>query len=226
MPSVVTRVVGDRVEVQANGRFYTLYDFAAQPGDTWLTMPVTPFGTCARGEVQVVVDSVGRRQVGGRSLRWFRMHLANEPGTALGSWSGRVYEQLGSVQYLQPQSLACHGTDPGYMGPMVSFQATGLPGIGYNATTGALLTSAEARATAVGFVVFPNPGAGLLTLRLPATLAPGATLQVYDLTGRLVRQQAVPASHQLDLRALPAGTYTLLLCAPGQSPLARRIVLE
>jgi hypothetical protein len=230
LPKVLTRVVNDRVEVQANGQFYTLYDFAATPGNSWLTAPVTPGGACPSGLVLVTVDSVGRQLVAGRSLRWFRAHLTAAAGTtAAGAWVGRIYEQLGNVaQYMQPQSPICGGTDPGFMGALVGFRATGWPNIGYNGATGTLLASAEARAQATGFAVYPNPtaGAGWLNLQLPAHAAPGAQLRLLDIAGRVVRQQQVSSGQALDVRGLPAGSYAVLFSEPGQPSLARRVILE
>lgn len=228
MSSVVTRTVADRVEVLANGQFYTLYNFAAVPGGSWLTPRVVPSGPCPAEVVQMTVDSVGTRQIGGRTLRWFRAHLTSLAGApVLGSWNGRTYEQLGSTaQYMQPQSPTCGGTDPGYMGSLTGFQATSLPAISYNAGTGALLGTAQARAAAAGFWAYPNPSKGLFTLELPAAFVSDASLRLLDLTGRVLRQLPIPASRQLDVRGLPVGSYTLLLLAPGQAPLARRLLLE
>lgn len=228
MSSVVTRTVADRVEVLANGQFYTLYNFAAQPGSSWLTPRVVPGGPCPAEVVLVTVDSVGTRLVGGRPLRWFRAHLTSPTGApVLSNWTGRTYEQLGSVgQYMQPQSPTCGGTDPGYMGALTGFQATGLPSISYNAGTGALLGTAQARAMAAGFVAYPNPSSGLFTLELPASVVANASLRLLDLTGRVLRQQLVPTSRQLDVRGLPAGSYILLLLVPGQPALAQRLAVE
>ncbi len=228
MSSVLTRAVGDRVDVWANGQFYPLYDFAARPGAGWLTPRVVPSGPCPAELVQVTVDSVGTQQVAGRTLRWLRVHLSAPAGTSgpvIGQWRGRLYEQLGSMDYLQPQSPTCAGTDPGYIAGFGKFQATGWPAIGYG--NGALvLATALARATAAGFGVYPTPSAGLCTLALPAKLAADASLQVLTLTGQLIRRLPVPASRQLDVRGLPAGTYTLLLAGTGQPTLAQRLVVE
>lgn len=229
MTSVVTRTVADRVDVWANGQFYTLYNFAAQPGSSWLTPRVVPSGPCLTEIVQVTVDSVGTQQVAGRPLRWFRAHLTTPTGAAvMGSWSGRIYEQTGTVgQYMQPQSPTCGGTDPGYMGGFTGFKATGWPNIGPSTTAiGTLLSTAQTRATAAGFSAYPNPGAGLFTLAVPAALAPEATLRLLDLTGRVLRQLTVPTNRQLDIRGLPAGSYTLLLEAAGQPVLAQRLVVQ
>jgi hypothetical protein len=228
MPSVVTRVSASRVEVQANGQFFTLYDFAAPVGSSWLTPRVVPYGPCSTEQVRVIIDSVGTQQVGGRSLRWFRAHLTTPAGApALGQWLGRIYEQLGNVgQYMQPQSPVCAGTDPGYMGSLTGFRATGWPSVTYNAATGILLHTAQARAHAAGFRIYPNPSASFVTLELPSPPEPGACLRLLDLTGRVVRQATVPANRRVDVRGLPQGSYTLLLLAAGQPPLAQRLVIE
>jgi hypothetical protein len=227
MPSVVTRTVADRVEVLANGKFYTLYDFGGQPSTSWLTPRVVPAGPCPAEVVRVTVDSVGTQQVAGRPLRWFRAHLTTPAGTAvLGTWPGRIYEQLGNLQYMQPQSLTCAGTDPGFMGPFLTYRAASWPVIGYSSTTGILLATAQARATAAGFAAFPNPSSGLFTLQLPAASVPTAMLQLFDVTGRMVRQLPVPGNRQFDVRGLPAGSYTLLLTSPNELPLTQHLVVQ
>lgn len=228
IPSVVTRVAASRVEVLANGQFFTLYDFAAPVGGSWLTPRVVPYGPCPTEQVRVIIDSVGTQQVGGRSLRWFRARLTTPAGApVLGQWLGRVYEQLGNVgQYMQPQSPICVGTDPGYMGPLTRFQATGWPTITHNATTGVLLNTAQARARAAGFSIYPNPGTSFVTLELPSPPEPGTYLRLLDLTGRVVRQATVPTNRRVDVRGLPQGSYTLLLLADGQPPLAQRLIIE
>ena len=126
------------------------------------------------------------------------MHLNASTGApVLGSWIGRIYEQLGNaVQYMQPQSPTCAGTDPGYIGPLTAFRATGWPTIGYNdITMGTVLGTAPPQAN-TAFGVYPNPGTGLLTLTGLAALPSGATLRLLDLTGRLVWHGAVLASWQ------------------------------
>lgn len=225
MSSVITRAVADRVEVWANGQFYTLYNFAAPLGASWLTPRVVPSGPCPAEIVQVTVDSVGTQQLGGRTLRWLRVHLSTPAGaTVPGYWLGRLYEQLGSMEYMQPQSPICGGTDPGYMGGFKGFRAAGWPAIGYN--NGLVLATTQARATAAGFSAYPNPGTGLFSLALPTALTSGASLRLLDLAGRVVRQLPVPASRQLDIRGLPTGTYTLVLEDAGQPALAHRLVVQ
>ena|GEM_PF-2959915 len=227
LPPVYTRVVGDRVEVLAYGQFYTLYDFGAPVGSTWQTPLVVPYGPCpqASGLGTVRVDSVGTQRIGGRTFRWFRPHLMAPAGAPYqGYWPGRIYEQLGSVgAYMQPQSPICAGTDPGYMGALSEYRATGQSTIAVQSGT-IVLATAESRASAAGFTAYPSPGAGLLTLELPAAVSPRSQLRLLDLSGRELRR--LPVARQIDLGGLPAGTYTLLLEQPGQAVLVRRVVRD
>lgn len=224
--SVVTRVVGDRVEILVNNQFYTLYDFAAQPGASWLTPALyCPTTALARA----TVDSVGVTQIGGRSLRWLRVRMTAATGTlVLGGWSGRIYEQAGNLgSYLQSQTRVCTLVEVPSIGPLLSYAATGYPTLGPSSGQAGLtvLGAATARSTP-GFAVFPNPSTGHVSLRLPANLSPQARLRVLNAMGQLVWQQKLPANQQIDLGTLPAGYYTLLLDQPGQPSLAGRLLRE
>ncbi|MBF9144147.1 T9SS type A sorting domain-containing protein [Hymenobacter properus] len=230
-PVVITRVVGRRVEVWAYGQFYTLYDFGALPGSTWPTVLASPANACpqARSMAQVVVDSVGTQQLAGHTLRWFRAHLLPTGASTQGYWHGRVYEQVGGTEYMQPLALDCPVVDAGVIGPVFSFRATGCPTTSFVPGSGTLvLGSAQARAEAAGFAVYPNPsaGAGVLRVALPAGFGPAAQLRLLDLTGRLVLCQPARSEPLLDVRGLAAGIYSLQLSTQGAASLVCRVVLE
>ena len=141
-----------------------------------------------------------------------------------------MYELVGSVgQYMQPQSPICHGTDPGYMGPLTAFTANAPASVNYTVRNGrVVLGAAKARAEAAGFAVFPNPARAAAgpTVQLPPTATATARLVLLDATGRTVRELAAWPGQPLDVRGLPAGLYTLLLREAGQPVLARRLLLE
>ena len=69
--------------------------------------------------------------------------------------------------------------------------------------------------------VYPNPARA--QCQLPA-LPAGSTVQLVDLRGRVVRQQA--AALTLDLTGLASGLYLLTALAPGQAPRITRLVVE
>ena len=62
------------------------------------------------------------------------------------------------------------------------------------------------------FVLYPNPTQDHLTIALAA----GQTVQVFDLAGYLVQTTTLSSSGQLDVSALPAGTYMLRVVFPEQ----------
>ncbi|WP_162550347.1 T9SS type A sorting domain-containing protein [Hymenobacter nivis] len=63
---------------------------------------------------------------------------------------------------------------------------------------------------AVDISIYPNPTSGKVTITLPAALAASAPrVRISDLMGRVVQEVSLPASGEIDLGALPAGTYLL-----------------
>ncbi|MFD1469424.1 T9SS type A sorting domain-containing protein [Hymenobacter caeli] len=61
---------------------------------------------------------------------------------------------------------------------------------------------------AVAIGIYPNPTAGKLTISLPQALADAAPrVSISDMMGRVVKEMALPANGEVDLSALPAGTY-------------------
>lgn len=63
---------------------------------------------------------------------------------------------------------------------------------------------------AVDITIYPNPTAGKVTITLPAALAASAPrVLISDLMGRVVQEVSLPASGEVDLGALPVGTYLI-----------------
>jgi hypothetical protein len=236
LPDLVLRADADRLYVLANDQqFYTLYNFAAQVGDSWLAPASEPNQICAGTQVRLQVDSVGTATVGGVARRWLRLRTQTLPGQQPSlnyAWSSRVYEGLGpSASYLLPSGIfGCGGSDPGSIGGLLCYRASGQPtyyGSSAQQCSAIITATNEQQALRLGFEVYPNPSQGELNLRLPATAGPGATVEIHDLTGRCVLRTAAPAGGKLDVRQLPKGLYALSLHLPGHAtPATRRIVLQ
>ena len=63
---------------------------------------------------------------------------------------------------------------------------------------------------AVEMSIYPNPTAGKLTISLPQALAASAPrVRISDLMGRVVQELSLPATGEVDLSALPTGTYLI-----------------
>lgn len=87
----------------------------------------------------------------------------------------------------------------------------------------------QAEVASTTFTAWPNPAHGTLNVALVGT-QPGATLTLRDALGRVVRQQYLAATAtdlSFDVRALPAGVYTLSAdAAAGEPARTLRVVLE
>jgi hypothetical protein len=71
---------------------------------------------------------------------------------------------------------------------------------------------------------YPNPTSGKLTVSLPqATTAEGLRVRISDLTGRVLREQTLPVTGELDLTSLPAGTYVVTV-GTGDQQVSRKVV--
>jgi hypothetical protein len=231
-PSEYTYSDANRVYIYGNGQFYTLYNFAAQPGDSWALAPSALTGWCTQPG-RIVVDSVGQQVVQGVMRRWFRAHPEFITAPAWGQlfgFRGRIYEGIGPVggyMLLQASTSQCGGTDPETGGDLLCYSATGIPTFypGSNQSCSTILASAERRAVQLGFSVYPNPSNGQLALRLPSDLSQ-STVEIHDLAGRCVQQQPLPASHQLDVRHLPAGFYSIAVRQNGRTLATSRFVRQ
>ena len=89
-------------------------------------------------------------------------------------------------------------------------------------------TAVEAPLDPGTVALFPNPTGSTLTLDLNDLTSGRTTIQVLDLTGRLVEQRILDAAngrHAFDLTAAPAGTYLLRVRNDGKA-LTRRFVKQ
>ena len=72
--------------------------------------------------------------------------------------------------------------------------------------------------------LFPNPTSGKLTVALPqAITAEALRVRIMDLTGRVMLETKLPVTGELDLSALPNGTYMVTVGA-GQQQVTRKVV--
>ena len=73
--------------------------------------------------------------------------------------------------------------------------------------------------------LYPNPGSGTVSYRLPESVRTPCRIELRDLSGRLVRSIAVTSgTGTLDLGALAPGTYSVALPSLGADRAARFIV--
>jgi hypothetical protein len=143
--------------------------------------------------------------------------IATDPGSGLlNNWSmnfgGRVAVIAGSAQVTCVAGMSTNL--PINDEPVQYFAALGLP-ISTGVAAG---TTAAPGRLGLG----PNPTAGMV--RVSSTLPGGAELRVFNAQGALVLR--TPFAHTLDLAALPAGAYTVVLADRSGAPLERALVVK
>lgn len=79
------------------------------------------------------------------------------------------------------------------------------------------------------FTVVPNPASTRAALNLEAFLGCGARIELYSQAGVLVQEhpvgQVAERLFELDLSALPAGTYTVWVHSPGHRSVSKKLVV-
>lgn len=90
METNFTYTNGDTVFWLVEDEFKVLYNFGAQPGDTWVTAEADTSVDCL--EAIIEVDSVGTIQLNGENLRWIAFHSLDNSSYIYG---GRAVEKFG-----------------------------------------------------------------------------------------------------------------------------------
>lgn len=108
-PTEYTYSSGDTVFYYRNNQFFVLYNFGAQPGDTWNLGTDTNQLQCSQSYAHV--DSIGTVNINGYSYRW--LSLSNASNSSVGIY-GKIVERFGaygtSNSYLFPVENNCDST--------------------------------------------------------------------------------------------------------------------
>ncbi len=103
LESRYTYVNGDTVFHIVNDTFEMLYNFGAQPGDTWNFYTDPNSSQC--GPSGVLVDSIGTININNTNYRWIA--LSSLPNSRI-SIEGKVIEYIGAMEdYLFPSGKNC-----------------------------------------------------------------------------------------------------------------------
>ena len=202
---------GDTVFYYVNGDFHILYNFGAQPGDTWDLGVDTNNLMCSTSIVQV--DSIGTININSQSYRWISVHP--QPGSSVGL-SGKIIERFGSVQgYLFPTGMMCDTLDS-------SIIVDGIRSYSFNCFQDNSFSLYNVSANDCDYIfldvgmekhrpsfnVYPNPFSDQLTLEFDKHS--NYQIKVFDLIGKeLMMMNVVGSSHVLSTSHLPAGVYVI-----------------
>lgn len=199
----------DRVYIFENNKFFTLYDFAANIGDT-IIIPqngnLSGFECDSIGMVTVV--DTGSMTINGKNLRRIYVSPTDES-----HWSihGYIVETIGPLNsYMLPEPHICvvdlyeGGRLRCYSDPEFGLYSTGIsPECDY------LVSVPEY--SEEQFKVFPNPCEGVLNIHTAEELT-GAELSIYNNMGKRVAYKASLSPQAIiDLSGLPQGIYCITI---------------
>lgn len=89
-------------------RFYKLYDFGAQVGDSWYILPDYISTGCIEDSSMIEVDSISTMIISNDTLKKFHISYNNHSSVMPGWFIGYSYtEKLGGEAYLFPQPFNC-----------------------------------------------------------------------------------------------------------------------
>jgi hypothetical protein len=183
---------------------YVLYNFNAQPGETWVLrneFEGTPCDTSS-----IVVDSIATVIINGDTLRVLRTSPVN--------WNGitflydRIIEKIGSTANLFPYTMCVTDVPQGYNLRCYS-DSTGWmyqnPNWSYACDD---IMKIEEHAQQNAFTVIPDMQSHVLKLS-GAAIQPGAVIQVYNSSGQLMLEQIANTTlaMEVNFQSATSGVY-------------------
>lgn len=213
-----THVSGDTVFYRHNNRFFTLYNFGASIGDSWIISIDQKLLDCGDTSRVKVIDA-GDMQLNGNSYRF--IELASVSGSRM-ALEGVFVERIGCIskgsisenKYIFPSSKWCDTSpdeSPGYSFSCFKDNSFSL----YNPTGEPCEKFASSENQSAGtyrenLTLFPNPSRGIYNLSLNTANVENARIEVYSLNGRLIKAFHLKGnSFALDVSKQEKGIYLL-----------------
>jgi hypothetical protein len=219
LPERYTSVNGDTVFYLNDGHFNVLYNFGAQPGDTWDLGINSNQRFCTSSFV--VVDSIGTDTINGHALRWLKIHSSYHSSAG---FEGKIYERFGASEpYLFPMENFCDSTVIADT-DIFSFSCyednsfTIYNPKGTNCER--WLSVKEIQNEISSFILFPNP----VTDYLKVIADPIEKINEVQIINSQGIKVLVARSKLIDLRALPAGIYSVILNKKSGEIISQRVV--
>lgn len=183
---------------------YVLYDFNAQPGDTWVLR--NEFESTPCDTASVIVDSIATTIINGDTLRVLRTSPTNGQGITL--QYPRVIEKIGSLANLLPYTMCLTDIPQGYNLRCYT-DSTGWTYQNPNWTSSCddMMSIREPEHSAA-FSIVPDAQSHRLTLT-GAAIRAGAVILVYNSSGQLLLQETARSNNtaELDFAAATGGVY-------------------
>ncbi|MBG0781861.1 MAG: T9SS type A sorting domain-containing protein [Bacteroidales bacterium] len=198
----------DSVFYLKDNKFFLLYDFGANIGDTWIIAIDTIFNACQDTAIVQVVDT-GNLIINGNFYRTIRLETISESIYAL---NGLCVEKFGIVPTTYENSN--FGFLPGYQyceeGPIIDYdlltfrcyEDSSFPTFNPTNMDCDTLTSTS-ELVIEKFNVYPNPAKSKLYIKSPKNSV--SNVEIIDMNGRLIVSQQ--CKNNVDISKLKNGIY-------------------
>ena len=215
--SVYTCSNDDTVFIFKHNRFYVLYDFSAQPGDSWIVPESYNIGFCdSVGVVNVV--SVGDTIINSESLRYIVVEPEYQTHWVM---FGKIIEKIGPLWYMLPEQNCWLDFMEG--GPLRCYQdntfqfESGIAPycdylVGINETEKQYLN------------IFPNPATNFLTIECPTQEL--YNLEITNMYGKTLRKHlSFGNGAVINLTGFEPGLYILSLRNTTSNTLINKLLI-
>jgi hypothetical protein len=212
-----------------NGKFYTLYDFSAVPGDTWT---VCWYGFLPPDTGQVIVNSTGFAYINGQTLRSFNVSRTSE--SCVGWYDATIVERIGCIsnEYLFPDYRVECGADVQINGYFRCYSDAEFPLYSVTASDSIceyIWTGIDTTKHGEDNIfITPNPADDLINVRLNPASRETAGFSVFSVDGSCVITKPVidGTKFSIDVSVLTPGFYILTVYFRDGKVINNRVLIK
>lgn len=208
--------------------FTLLYDFNANPNDSWEIM----IDTCS---LLITVDSVGTKIINGDTLK--TLYISDSYDGYSGFFTGTIIETIGNPWYMFPLDLDefCYGfvCDGDFLfglncyeDSIIGFYETGLSN-SCDTSYSFLTISTEDKKEKISVEAIPNPFYNSFQIELEQIGDYPYYVNIFTMTGKPIYQGQLHEQRTLvDLGDLTAGAYYLTLFNSDKTLISRKLLIK
>jgi hypothetical protein len=229
----------DKVFYYTANQFFKLYDFAAQPGDTWTVQGTKHYENCDSTGI-VKVDSIGTIQIDGFQHRY----ICVSPADDFSEWgwkSVKIIENIGPVErnannsydFLFPVKLSFCGIalDEHIEGGFFRCYSNAS---GFDYTSGIvaecdLIPTGEEEFRISNIVsIYPNPGNDIVYVRANSSLNEQMRYTLLNINGGLIETKTLPinTSSTINIKELKQGIYMIYIFDRHNRPIKQQKIIK
>jgi len=204
MPPEIVYSEGGKVFNFRHGSFYTLYDFGALAGHSWLVAGDPELPHCADSDSTHITEVTQEIYNG---LLYKRLHTQQKQFGDDWGFTGDIVERIGCLGYMFPEAYCL--TDAEIGGKLRCYEDDDVELLQFGTTPCDYISTITELDGMFGLQLFPNPSTSTITVR-----GPKGNWTLYTSSGKIIQSgYKDELTYELDISSLPKGLYLLQLGA-------------